>query len=75
MSKKTRILLITERRADYSRFKPLLKLMKDDLKIDYKIIVTGSHLLKSHGYTINEIKKDKFKIFKKIKNFQNLRKK
>ena len=74
MSKKTRILLITERRADYSRFKPLLKLMKDDLKIDYKIIVTGSHLLKSHGYTINEIKKDKFKIFKKIKNFHNLRK-
>jgi len=74
MSKKTRILLITERRADYSRFKPLLKLMKYDLKIDYKIVVTGSHLLKSHGYTINEIKKDKFKIFKKIKNFHNLRK-
>lgn len=70
MSSKTKILLITERRADYSRYKPLISLMKKDEKIDYKIIVTGLHLLKSHGYTLNEIKKDGFKVFKKINNFK-----
>ena len=69
MSYKKKILIITERRADYSRFKPVLNLIKKDKKLEYKLVVTGLHLLKSHGYTINEIKKDKFKISKKIKNF------
>ena len=65
MSYKKKILIITERRADYSRFKPVLNLIKKDKKLEYKLVVTGLHLLKSHGYTINEIKKDKFKISKK----------
>ncbi len=37
---------------------------------DYYLIVTGSHLLKKHGYTINEIKKDGIKIYKKFKMFE-----
>ncbi len=71
---KKKILLITERRADYSRFKPILSLIKKNKKLDYFLVVTGLHLLKSHGYTINEIKKDKFKVFTKIKNFPEISK-
>ena len=34
MSKKIKIVLITERRADYSRFKPLLEIVKKDKIVD-----------------------------------------
>ena len=63
------ILIITERRADFSRFKPILKLIKKDKKLDYKLVVTGLHLVKNYGYTISEIKKENFKIFSKFKMF------
>jgi len=66
---KKSILIITERRADFSRFKPILKLIKKDKKLDYKLIVTGLHLVKKYGYTISEIKKENFKIFSKFKIF------
>jgi len=59
---KRRILLVTERRADYSKFKPILTAIKHSKKTEYKLIVTGTHLLKSHGHTIDEIKKDGFKV-------------
>ncbi len=66
-----RILIITERRADFSRFKPIIKLIEKDKKLDYRLIVTGIHLVKKYGYTINEINKEKFKIFSKFKMFDN----
>ena len=66
-----KILIITERRADFSRFKPIIKLIQKDKKLDYHLIVTGLHLVKKYGYTINEINKDKFKIFSKFKMFDN----
>ena len=65
MSKKIKVAIITERRADYSRFKPILNILKKDKKFNYQLIVTGLHLLKDHGSTINEIKNDGFKILKK----------
>lgn len=70
MLNKKKIFILTERRADYSRFKPILKLIKKERKLDYCLAVTGLHLIKSHGYTINEIRKDKFKIKYKFKNFK-----
>ena len=69
MSKKIKILTITERRADYSRYKPIIDLIKKSPSMEYNLIVTGMHLLKEHGLTINQIKKDKFKVFHKINSF------
>ena len=66
-----KILIITERRADFSRFKPIIKLIQKDKKLDYQLIVTGLHLVKKYGYTVNEINKDKFKIFSKFKMFDD----
>jgi len=59
---KKKILFVTERRADYSKLKPIISQVAKSSKLDYFLIVTGSHLLKEHGMTINEIKKDGFKI-------------
>ena len=71
MLSKRKIFLVTERRADFSRFKPILELIRSDKNLEYDLVVTGSHLLKRHGYTINEIKKSKFKIFDKFNMFHN----
>jgi UDP-hydrolysing UDP-N-acetyl-D-glucosamine 2-epimerase len=67
---KKKILFITERRADYSKLYPVLKQIEKSKKFDYYLVVTGSHLLKKHGKTINEIKKDGIKIYKKFKMFE-----
>ena len=67
---KKKILFVTERRADYSKLRPVINEIKKSKKFDYYLVVTGSHLLKKHGHTIDEIKKDKFKIYKKFKMFE-----
>ena len=68
---KKKILLVTERRADYSKLKPILNEIKNSKKLDYYLIVTGSHLLKEHGKTINEIRKDNFTIHKKFRMYDS----
>ena len=44
-----------------------MEIVKKDKQLEYNLIVTGLHLLDNHGKTINEIKKDGFKI-SQIKN-------
>ena len=66
-----KILIITERRADFSRFKPIIKLIKKEKNLDYQLLVTGLHLVKKYGFTIKEIHSEKFKIFKKFKMFRS----
>ena len=64
-----KIFIITERRADYSRFKPILDLIVNDSELDYSLAVTGAHLKKEMGHTIDEIINDGFKIDFKIDMF------
>ena len=64
-----KVFLITERRADYSRFQPILREIESDPVLDYDLVVTGLHLKHEHGYTINEIKADGFKIFSTFEMF------
>ena len=56
------ILLVTERRADYSRFKPILEILSKDTRFKFELCVTGLHLLEEHGKTIDEIVSDGFKV-------------
>jgi len=58
---KRRILVTTGTRAEYGILRPLLFGLNNK-KIELFLVVTGTHLSKKHGYTINEIKKDGFKI-------------
>ena len=63
---KLKICAVTTTRADYGIMRPLLlKLDKCDW-CDLVLVVTGTHLLKAFGHTIDEIKKDGLKIDKQI---------
>jgi len=68
--KKRRILFITERRADYSRLKPIMKAVKQSKKLELRLVVTGMHLLKDFGETRRIIKDDGFKIDATIPMFK-----
>ena len=68
--RKLKVVIVSERRADYSRFKPIMSLMKSDNFFDYYLIVTGISLLKSRGSDIDTIKKDGFKIAKVIRMYK-----
>ncbi len=61
--KKRKILVTTGTRAEYGILRPILQVILKSKKLDLYLIVTGMHLSKKHGLTINEIKKDGFKIF------------
>ncbi len=67
MKKTKTIFLITSNRSEYGILRNFINDIKKSKKIKLKLVVTGSHLNKIFGYTINEIIKDKNKIFKKIK--------
>jgi GDP/UDP-N,N'-diacetylbacillosamine 2-epimerase (hydrolysing) len=60
------VTVTTGTRADYGILRPLLKKISLSKKLQLILIVTGSHLSKNHGNTIQEIIKDGFKINTKI---------
>ncbi|MCX6757907.1 MAG: UDP-N-acetylglucosamine 2-epimerase [Candidatus Nomurabacteria bacterium] len=60
--KKRKILFVTERRADYSRLKPIMKLVKESNKLTLQLVITGLHLSKEFGDTSQVIEKDGFHV-------------
>ena len=58
-----KVFIVTERRADFSRFKPILQKLKQNPEFEYDLVVTGLHLLDTHGNTIEEIREAGFEIF------------
>lgn len=63
---KRKISLTTGTRAEYGILKPLIKEITKNQKLELYLIVAGMHLSKKYGKTINDIKKDKFKIFSTV---------
>jgi len=68
---KRKITITTGTRAEYGILRPILKKIVSRKKLQLFLIVTGTHLSKKHGMTINEIKKDKFKIYQTFKFLPN----
>lgn len=64
---KRKITVTTGTRADYGIFRPILKRIANSKNLQLKLIVTGMHLSKKFGNTINEIKNDGFTISEIIK--------
>ena len=52
--------ILTSSRADYGIYLPLLVELKRDSFFELEIIAFGTHLSKSHGFTLTEIEKDGF---------------
>ena len=66
MKNKIKVIAFTGTRADYPRVKKVLEKIQNNKNFELKIVVSGTHLLKEYGNTVNEIKSDGFKIFKKF---------
>lgn len=64
--KKRKICIVTCNRADYGHLKNVIFKVHNSKSSILKLIVSGSHLSKKHGYSINEIFKDKLPITSKI---------
>ena len=60
-----KILFVTGSRSEWGYIKPVLEILKKK-KIKTEICITNMHLLDSYGHTVDEIKKDGFKISEKI---------
>ena len=66
MKNKKKILAITYSRSEYDLLSYLFKLLTNDHKIDFKILVAGAHLSQSYGYTVDHIKEDGHSILGEI---------
>jgi len=64
-----KILVVIERRADYSRYRPILQLLKMDPFFSLHLVVTGINLLPGHGEDIDKIKADGFTVHTTIPMF------
>lgn len=65
-----KILTLVERRADYSRMRPILKELYKDPFFEVYLVVTGICLLDIHGSDIDYIKEDGFKIDAQLEMFE-----
>lgn len=61
-----KVFLVTSTRADFGLLKNLIFKLKKDSFFDLKIIASGTHFSNKHGFSFNEIKKHKVKVYKKI---------
>ena len=68
MIKKRKICVVSSSRADYNHLYLLMKSLKSAKNINFKLILTGMHILKEYGNTYKEIISDGFKVDAYIKN-------
>jgi GDP/UDP-N,N'-diacetylbacillosamine 2-epimerase (hydrolysing) len=64
---KKKIAVTTGARSEYGILRPVLLDIKKSKKLELYLIVSGMHLSKKYGLTINEIEKDGFEIYKTIR--------
>ena len=62
----TRIAAVTSTRADYGLLSRLMTALNNDPDLEFKLIVTGTHLSAKHGMTVDEISADGFAIDARI---------
>lgn len=65
--KKIKIVFFTANRAEYGLIYPFLKIFSKSKFFKVHLVISGSHLEKKFGLTLNEIKDDRVKIHTKIK--------
>ena len=62
---------LTSSRADYGIYLPLLDKLKVDDFFQLEIIAFGTHLSKTHGYTLRNIETDGYNIIHEISSLEN----
>lgn len=61
-----KICFVTATRAEYGQIAPVMKIFRQRSNIILQILVTGTHLVESYGYTYKEIEADGFNIDEKV---------
>lgn len=62
MKGRRRIVVVTGSRSEYGLLRPVLAALRENRKIDLRVVVAGMHLSRRFGYSIQEIKKEGFRI-------------
>lgn len=68
MYSKKKILALTATRSDYDLLSYVYKLLDNDKSLDFKLLVSGTHLSNTYGSSVNEIEKDGLTILTKIES-------
>jgi len=63
--------VITGTRAEYGILKPLMEKIVESEDLELNLFITGLHLLKKYGLTIEEIKEDGFKITRIVEMYDD----
>ncbi|MEO6176085.1 MAG: UDP-N-acetylglucosamine 2-epimerase [Flavobacterium circumlabens] len=58
--------VLTSSRADYGIYLPLLQKIKNDSFFELELIAFGTHMSRSHGYTLSDIEKEGYNCIHKI---------
>ena len=58
---KKKILFVTGSRAEYSLLRPIMEKIRQNVKFQIQLLVTGMHFLREFGNTSEIIKTDGFK--------------
>ncbi len=66
-----KVLAFTSIRSDYDLMSSLYKLLDNDSEIDFRIIVSGAHLSQQFGYSVSQIREDKFNILIELETLLN----
>lgn len=61
-----KVLVVTGTRAEYGLLYWTMKEIQNDKDLQLQLVVTGNHLVKDYGYTVDQIKKDGFIIDEEI---------
>ena len=57
---KRKIAVVSEARATYGYIRRLMQLIQRSARLELQLIVTGMHLLKEYGHSVDEIVRDGF---------------
>lgn len=69
-----RICAITERRADYSKLRPVLQKIEMDPELELQLVVAGQHLLPELGHTMELVESDGFTVVAQVPMFSKNKK-
>lgn len=61
-----KICVVTSTRAEYGLLRRIIQMILNDEELELLLVVTGTHLSKDYGHTIEEIEKDGFPIAERI---------
>jgi len=70
---KRKIAVLTGTRAEYGLLRSLMRAIAENPKLELQTLVTGTHLLKEFGHSIDHIRADGFKIDAKIPMYKTAR--